>query len=153
MKPPPFLAGAALLFWGWQTGFLIPGALMAAILEGARLVHARWDLSDDDFSRIWTFCAVLFIGALVYAFTANEGPSDLLGLFQNPNYFRRHNAGTASAKTAAAVIRWLPMIFFLFIAAQTYSSREGVPLETISLILRRRWKKLRQLGQPPSTRT
>ena len=41
----------------------------------------------------------------------------------------------------ALIIRWLPMIFFLFIGAQKFSSREGVPLRTISLIMRRQWKK------------
>jgi hypothetical protein len=45
------------------------------------------------------------------------------------------------------------MTFFLFVAAQAYSTRAGVPLETISLIMRRRWKKARALGQPlPKTR-
>jgi len=148
MKPPPFLLGTALLFWGWQTGFLIVGALMAAALESARWFQARWEFDDDDFSRIWTFCSLLFLAALVLAFTANKGPADFLGLFQNPGYISQRNAGVAGARTAAAVIRWLPMIFFLFVAAQTFSAREGIPLETISLILRRRWKKARELGLP-----
>jgi protein-glutamine gamma-glutamyltransferase len=46
------------------------------------------------------------------------------------------------------------MIFFLFVAAQAHSSRQAIPLEVISLILRRRWKKARLLGQPlPASRT
>ena len=40
------------------------------------------------------------------------------------------------------------MIFFLFIGAQIFSSREKVPLHTISTIVRRRWKKAQRLGQP-----
>src|SRR5262249_22940672 len=73
-------------------------------------------------------------------------------LFQNPNFFTQRNAGTASARTLAALIRWTPMIFFLFIAAQAFSTRDGIPLETISLILAWRWKRARKLGQklPPS---
>src|SRR5260370_16895019 len=52
------------------------------------------------------------------------------------------------------MIRWLPMIFFFFIAAPAFSSREGIPLETISLILRLRWRKARKAGLPlPPTRT
>src|ERR1017187_4049936 len=39
------------------------------------------------------------------------------------------------------------MIFFLFMAAQAFSSREGVPPETISVILRLRWQRARRLGQ------
>src|SRR5882724_4090024 len=40
------------------------------------------------------------------------------------------------------------MMFFLFVGAQNFSVRQGIPLETISLILRRRWKKAQKLGQP-----
>ena len=147
MKPPPLLLGAALLFWGWQTGFLVTGALMAVVLEGARWLNARWEFSDGDFTRIWTFCTLLFLAAAVYAFTANEGPADFRGFFQNPNFFTQRNASASSARTAASLLRWVPMVFFLFIAAQVYSSREGIPLRTLSLILSARWKKAQKLGQ------
>jgi len=152
MKTPPFLVGAAVLVWGWFTGYVVISLLMAAVLEGSRLLRARWDLSNDDFRRIWVFCTLLFLAAAVYAFTANEGVADFRGLFQNPNFFTQRNAGTASARTLATLIRWTPMIFFLFMAAQAFSSRDGIPLETISLILAWRWKRARKLGQkvPPS---
>jgi hypothetical protein len=152
MKTPPLMLGCALLLWGWLTGYFVIGLLMATVLEGSRLVRARWDLSNDDFRRIWIFCTLLFLAAAVYAFTANEGVSDFRGLFQNPNFFTQRNAGTASARTLATLIRWTPMIFCLFMAAQTFSTRDGIPLETISLILARRWKRARKLGQklPPS---
>ena len=146
MKPPPFLLAAALLFWGWQAGFLMAGAVMGAVLEGARWLEARWEFTDDDFTRIWTFCTLLFLAAAVYAFTANEGPADFRGFFQNPNFFTQRTAGASSARTAASLLRWVPMVFFLFIAAQVYSSREGIPLRTLSLILSARWKKARKLG-------
>jgi hypothetical protein len=45
------------------------------------------------------------------------------------------------------------MVFFPFIAAQVYSTRGAIPLETISLILRLRWRKARKLGQPPRLET
>ena len=65
MKPPPLLLGAALLFWGWQAEFLLVGALMAVALESRYLIQARWELSDDDFFRIWIFSTLLFVAALV----------------------------------------------------------------------------------------
>jgi hypothetical protein len=148
MKPPPFLLGAALLFWGWQTDFVLLSMLMALILESPRWTKLRWELADEDFSRIWVFCTLLFLGAAIYAFTANEGPADFRGLFQTPGCTSQRNAGAASAKTAAAMDRWLPMIFFFFMAAQAYSSREGIPMETVSLILRRRWRRARKAGLP-----
>jgi hypothetical protein len=147
MKPPPFLLGAALLFWGWQTGFLAVGAVMAVVLEGARWLEARWEFSDEDFTRIWTFCTLLLLAAAVYAFTANEGLADFRGFFQNPTFLTQRNAGASSARTAASLLRWVPMVFFLFVAAQVYSTREGIPLRTLSLILSARWKKARKLGQ------
>src|SRR5579863_10275624 len=76
MKPPPFLLGAALLFWGWQTGLLIEGTAMAAALESARWISSRWEITEDDFNRIRTFCSVLGLAALTYAFATNEGPAD-----------------------------------------------------------------------------
>jgi hypothetical protein len=148
MKTPPFLLGAALIFWGWQTDFLVTGAVMALILEGARFIHARWELTDEDFSRIWTFCAVVFLATGVYAFTASDGPASVGSWFSHSGFSAYRTAGAVSARTAVRLIRWLPMDFFLFIAAQAYSNREGIPLETISLILRRRWRRARELGQP-----
>jgi hypothetical protein len=152
-SPPALLLGATLLFWGAMTGFLIPALLMALVLEGARYIKVRWDFSDEDCTRIWTFCTLLFLASAVYAFTTNEGPSDFRGLLQNPNFATQRNAGLASARTAASLIRWVPMIFFLFVACQTFSTRQGIPLHTISLILAWRWKKAKQANQPlPRTR-
>ena len=148
MKTPSLLLGAGLLFWGWQTGHLIEGAVMAAVLEGAQLVKARWDFTDQDFRRIWTFCALLLFAAALFAFTSTGGPGEFRGFFQNPNPGTGRGASNASARTVASLIRWLPMIFFLFLAAQAYSSREGIPPETISVIMRLRWQRARKLGQP-----
>jgi protein-glutamine gamma-glutamyltransferase len=147
-KPPPFLIGAGLIFWGWQSGFLLAGTAMALALEGANWWRARWELNNEDFSRIWTFCTLLLLGAVVFAFADNSGPSDFIGFFQNPSPLTTRNAGTASARTAAAIIRWLPMVFFPFMLAQDYSVAGAIPLETVSLILRLRWKKARAEGRP-----
>jgi hypothetical protein len=148
MKTPPFLLAAALLFWGWQSGLLIQGAAMGVILESARLSTTRWDLSDEDLARIWTFCTLLFLGATVYAFTSNQGPAAFGKLFSGHNFTATSAASNTFALTSITMVRWLPMIFFLLIAAQMFSTRPGIPLETISLILRRRWMKARQTGRP-----
>src|SRR5579862_4553467 len=153
MKTPPFLMGATLLFWGWQTDLLIPGAIMAVILEGSRFVKMRWDLSDDDFKRIWKFCALVFLGAAVYAFADNGGPEGFGRFFRETNLNAERDAGSASARTAAALIRWLPMVFTLFVSGQVFSTRREIPLHTISLILQWRRKQARAHGQPlPATR-
>jgi hypothetical protein len=74
MKTPTLLLGAGLLFWGWQTGHLVEGAVMASVLEGANLSKARWDFTDEDYRRIWTFCALLLMAAALFAFTDSGGP-------------------------------------------------------------------------------
>src|SRR5690242_5408109 len=84
IKAPAGLLGATLLFWGWQTGFLIIGVALAVVLEGVRRVSARWDLSDDDFHRIWNFNTVLMLAAMMLALSANEGPGGFSGLLQGP---------------------------------------------------------------------
>jgi hypothetical protein len=148
MKTPRFLIGAALLFWGWQTDFLAISIVMAAVLEAARFTRARWEFSDEDFSRIWTICTLLFLGVAVYAFTDNNGPARIGNFFQNPNPSTQTGAGAATSRTASAMLRWLPMVLFMFATAQAYSAREEIPLSTVSLILRRRWKKAVKLGRP-----
>jgi hypothetical protein len=148
MRTPPFLLGATLLFWGWQIDLLLPGAILAVILEGSRFITIRWDLSDDDFKRIWTFCALLFLGAAVYAFADNGGPEGFGRFFREANLNSERDAGSASARTAAALIRWLPMVFFLFVSGQVFSTRQVIPLHAISLILQWRRKHAKARGQP-----
>jgi hypothetical protein len=59
MKPPPFLLSVTLLFWGWQSDLFLPGALMAVILESALVFKSRWDFSDEDFTKAWSFCSLV----------------------------------------------------------------------------------------------
>jgi hypothetical protein len=126
MKTPPLLLAAALLFWGWQTGFLLAGAIMAVMLQSARFVKGRWELTDDDFARIWTFCTLLFLAAIVFAFSNTGGPANFGQLIARPSFTAERLAGVTGALTAISVIRWLPMIFFLFMAAQAFSPRESI---------------------------
>ena len=92
LKTPPLLLGAALVFWGWQTDFLVIAVLMAFVIEGARWITIRWDLSDEDFTRIWTFCSLLALAAFVFAFTSNEGFSEVRRMLENPRSLVRRSA-------------------------------------------------------------
>ncbi|MBU2547194.1 MAG: transglutaminase domain-containing protein [Proteobacteria bacterium] len=113
MKTPPLLLGGALVFWGWQTGYLAIGLVMASILEGSRLTRLRWDFSPVDYNRIADLCALLFGAALVYRYLAE-------------------------AESAA---RWLPMAFFPLLAAQAYGTVQGVDMGAISWTARQSAKK------------
>ena len=73
MKTPPLLLLATLLFWGWQSKLLLWGALAGVALEAARALPSRWDLEDAEFSRIWSFCAIILLALGGYVFTNGAG--------------------------------------------------------------------------------
>jgi hypothetical protein len=134
MKTPPLLLLAVLLFWGWQSGFLLFGTIMGIVLESARFIKARWDLTEEDFRRIWNFCVLLALALIVYTFTTNEETGGLNGLLHSSAASATRNLGVSGN----TFLRWLPMTLFLFVAAQTFSERESIPLSVISLLVRRR---------------
>ena len=98
MKAPPLLLGAALLFWGWQTGVVVAGLVMAAVVESPRVTRARWDLSRADFNRVSDMSAVLLVAVVVWQMLANE-----------------------SARAVTGVFQWLPLVLFPLIVCQHYS--------------------------------
>jgi hypothetical protein len=151
MKPPPLLLGVTLLFWGWQAGLPVAGVVLGVLVELAWVFKARWDFSDDDFGRIWSLCSLLLLATVLFAFTNNDGLSTFGNLMEDANPNTQRRATVATARTASNVLRWLPMVFFPFLLAQTFSTRETIPLATISHILQRRWKMAQRLGQriPP----
>jgi len=136
MKPPPFLLFATLLFWGWQTGFLLAGIGLGVILESARFLGFRWELDDSDFSRICFFCVVLNLALAGYVLTSNGG--GFTGLLHGD--FTRGADGAGGPNTTR-FLAWLPMSLFPFILAQTFNLRPSVPLTAISLVLRWRQRK------------
>jgi hypothetical protein len=95
---PPLLLGAALVFWGWQTGFLPVGLVMAVVLEARALTRSRWDLARTDFNRVSDLCAVLLVLLGIYEAVANE-----------------------SARAVTGIIQWLPLLLFPLVACQLYS--------------------------------
>jgi hypothetical protein len=136
MKTPPFLLLAALVFWGWQSGLLLFGAIMGLVLESSRFIKARWDLTGEDFRRLWNFSTLLALTLVVYVFTTNEEGGGLNGLLHSSAVVAARNAGIS----ATTFLRWLPMTLFLFVAAQMFSERGAVPLSAISVLIRRRRK-------------
>jgi hypothetical protein len=139
IKAPPWLLGVTLVFWGWQTGFLAVGTSLAVVLESARFVKTRWDLSDEDFHRIWNLCTLLILTTTIFAFTANERPGGFSGLFHGSAVAAGSKVSFSGGRATLALLRWLPMILFPLIAAQAFSIAESVPLTTIFLVSR--WRR------------
>jgi protein-glutamine gamma-glutamyltransferase len=138
VNTPPLLVGAALLFWGWQTGLVAVGAVLACILEGSRIVNQRWHFSEADFKRFWNLSTFLFFGAFLLAFLSDEG----LGLLDSSPRANSPAARAAAlnktAKSMLLLFQWLPLVFFPLAAAQAYGTRSGIKLTTFSWLLRRR---------------
>jgi len=74
MIMPPFLIGAALAFWGWQSGYPIAGIALGIVLEAPRYVKLRLDLGAVEHSRIADLSTVGFV-ALTVLLAANRGVS------------------------------------------------------------------------------
>src|SRR5256712_12089507 len=112
---PPRLLGAALLFWGWQTGFLAFGVVLAALVDGRHLVRSRWDLSRTDFNRVSDLSAVLLVLIAIYQFV-----------------------GTDAARAVLAILEWLPLTVLPLVTCQLYSTAGAVDLSIFFWSLRRR---------------
>ncbi len=113
VSPPVLLLGAGVLFWGWQAQLLALAIPMAVIVEASRYVPWRWEFSDRELNRLADLTNLLFAGAAVYLFS-RYGPH---GVY--------------------AVIRWLPAVLFLLMAAQFYSTRGNLNLGSLFLSVRR----------------
>ena len=137
MNTPPFLIGAVLLFWGWQAGFLWLGVLLAAVLETSRWIRARWEFAQVDLDRIWNLCVLLFFGAFVVAFVANDGANTVTSLAANNSSANRLAAVNKSARSVILMLLWLPATFLPMVVAQAFSQRERMPWSTFSPWLRR----------------
>jgi transglutaminase-like putative cysteine protease len=112
---PPLLLGAALVFWGWQTGFFFVGLVMAAVLEAHNVIGSRWDLARSDFNRLSDLSAVLLVLMAVYQAVSND-----------------------SARAVTGVIQWLPLIVFPLIAGQVYSAVGRIEVAVFFWSMRKR---------------
>jgi len=115
MRTPPWLMAGALLFWGWENGLMLWGALLAAALEGARLTRARWEFSNADLNRISDLCWALVVGAGLLLYSTEE--NRVLLVFK--------------------LAQWLPVCFCPLILAQAYGNRATMPLSVFWWLLRR----------------
>ena len=74
MIAPPFLVGAVLAFWGWQSGHLLAGIALGVALEAPRYLKLRLDLGTVEHSRIADLSTVGFV-TLTVLLAANRGIS------------------------------------------------------------------------------
>jgi len=110
---PPFFIGAVLLFWGWQTETLWFAVPMAFLLEIHHLIKTRWEFPEASFYRISELTTALIFIFGIYWISKNTTD----GLFE--------------------LLRWFPVLLFLLILIQTYSTLQSIPITALFMSLRK----------------
>jgi transglutaminase-like putative cysteine protease len=125
MSLPPFLVGAAVLFWGWQGGNLPIAVPVALLLEAPRWVRLRFAFEDADYARIADLCTVFFVGTAV-VLAANRGV----------------------AQGVIGAVQWLPAILSPILLAQHLGAGDRVPLTALFRYLRKMKQRNPRLKVP-----
>jgi hypothetical protein len=135
-SPPAWLLGAGLLFWGWETGFLLPAVFLALAMEAASFRARTWDPPDRRFRRIWDLCGVLVLLMSVLALTTPL-LIPLTRLLQIGN-LNPLAVSQESSSAAYAANQMLPLLFAPIVLALRYSIRPALPVEVFVWTLRNR---------------
>jgi len=126
MIAPPFLIGAALAFWGWQSGHPVAGIALGAILEAPRYLKLRLDLGAVEHSRIADLSTIGFV-ALAMLLAANRGISH----------------GILEAFT------WAPAALAPIMLAQQLSETGRIPLSALFRYMRKLRRLNPEIKDPP----
>jgi hypothetical protein len=126
MNAPPLLIGAALAFWGWQTGNFVIGALLGAALEALRALRLRLDLGVNEHSTIADLSTIGFV-LLAVLLAANRG----IG------------RGILEAFT------WQPVVLSPIIAAQLVAADRRIPLSALFRHMRKLRREHPEIKDPP----
>jgi len=108
MNTPAFMIGAALAFWGWQSGNLLVGVLLGALLEGLRAIRLRIDLGVKEHSTIADLSTIGFV-LLAVLLAANRG----------------------IGRGILEAFIWQPVALSPIIAAQLVSAARRIPLSAL----------------------
>lgn len=126
MSVPPLLVGAALLFWGWQSGNFLVGAALGVALEAPRRTALRFDLGAREHSTIADLCTVAFV-LLVLILAANRGVAH--GILE--------------------AFVWLPAALSPILAAQMLSASGRIPLSALFRYMRKLKAERPEIKDPP----
>lgn len=114
MNTPPFLLGAAALFWGWQSGFWLVGGAAAIVLEAPRWLARRFEVELLRQRRLADMCLVLAAMVGVGCYVAYGNPRAIVLLFQ-----------------------WLPVILLPLGLLQAWGAEPAIRLDVLFWSLRR----------------
>lgn len=123
-SPPRLLEGGALLFWGGVTGHPVVGLVCALLVEARFWTRLRWDFGEEAYVRAWYLS--LALGSLTLLWAWLQGSGQVL-LFE--------------------ALVWMPVYLLPVLLAQNYAAEPGMPLNTFSLIARRKMLIDRRAGR------
>jgi len=126
MKAPPLLIGVTLVFWGWQSGNLLIGALLGAALEALRALRLRIDLGANEHSTIADLSTIGLV-LLTVLLAANRGIGQ----------------GILEAFT------WQPIVLSPILAAQFVSADRRIPLSALFRYMRKLRRARPEIQDPP----
>lgn len=118
MKTPPFLIGAAILFWGWQTALMQLAAIAAVLVEVHRLTAWRLKLDDDGFANVVNLSNILLASSAIFSY-----------------------AWQGKAGSFLTVISWFPLILLPVLLAQLYSTAGSINPDVFFIFLKKDRKK------------
>lgn len=114
MNTPPFLLGAAIVFWGALSGGLVLAITLAIALEAARLVPRRLELTDAQQRRIADVSTLIALAAGVFFYFASGFP-----------------------KAAVQFFQWLPVALLPLALMQAYGAARAIDMRVLFWSLRR----------------
>ena len=126
MITAPFLVGAALAFWGWQSGNLVAGIALGIALEAPRYFKLRLDLGTTEHSRIADLSTVGFV-TLAVLLAANRGISH--GILE--------------------AFIWAPAALAPIMLAQLLSETGRIPLSALFRYMRKLRQRNPEIQDPP----
>ena len=117
MKAPRFFLSAVVLFWGWQTNLLWIAICLGIILEYSDIVKSKFDFKIADFNKFIDISTIFLAGTIVLALSIE-------------------------AKEAIFILlKWIPLILFPVMAAQSFSSNGKIDIQSFFLVSRRKKKR------------
>ena len=118
MTPPLGLVGAALAFWGWQTGWLAIAVPLAVALELRHAMRPAWTLDAQSIHRVADLCSLALIALGAYLLVTLEAPR--------------------AARTVIGMAQWLPLTFAPLAFVQAYATRAPLDVSVLFITLRNR---------------
>ena len=118
MKTPFGMVGAALLFWGWQTGWMWVAVPLALAVEARILWRPAWTLDTQGINRFADLSSLALIAVGAWFLVTLEA--------------------SRAARTVMGMAQWLPLTLSPLLLTQAYLARAPLDLGVLLVTLRAR---------------